>query len=55
MPGTQNFVAYTESRRNQREAEWMSTTSSQQDTLNEFYFTPETDCLHHVLLPAGVV
>ena len=43
IPATQNFVADFESRRNQKEAEWMLTTSSLQDALNESDFALEND------------
>ena len=49
--GTQNFAADFESRRNQKEAEWMLTTSSLQDALKELDFTPEID-LRHLSIPS---
>ena len=43
IPGKDNFVADFESRRNQKEAEWMLSKASLQDALNELGFMPEID------------
>ena len=43
IPGKQNLVADYESRRNQREAEWMLDTSLLADAMHRLEFTPEID------------
>ena len=43
IPRKDNFVADFESRRNQKEAEWMLSKASLQDALNELGFMPEID------------
>ena len=49
IPGKDNLVADFESRRNQKEAEWMLSKASLQDALNELGFIRQKlTCLHHV-------
>ena len=43
IPGKDNFVADFESRRNEKEAEWMLSKASLQDALSELGFMPEID------------